>query len=175
MSRSQADTAGRLVAALATPTRGLFAVACGALVVMLAAYVTEVVSRYFFDAPTRWASDVVSYAMLACVAFALPAVTRDAGHVAITSLVERLAPRAQQRAHRLLAWISAASCVGAAALLTWQAAAQAAGDIETVAALAIPKWWLSGAVAIGFGGAAVHFVAHALQHRAAALGGEREP
>jgi len=30
--------------------------------------------------------------MLACIAFALPAVTRDNGHVAITSLVERLAP-----------------------------------------------------------------------------------
>lgn len=155
-------------------TRGLFALACVALVVMLGAYVAEVVLRYLFDAPTRWSSDVVSYALLASVVFALPAVTRDGGHVAITSLVERLSPPRQALAFRVLAWVSAAACLAAVALLGSQALAQWQGGIETVAAVAIPKWWLSAAAALGLAGAAAQFVRHALAHDAAALGGERE-
>lgn len=159
---------------LAFFTRGLFALACIALLVMLGAYVAEVVLRYLLNAPTRWSSDVVSYALLASVVFALPAVTRDGGHVAITSLVERLSPGRQAVAFRALAWISAATCIAAVALLGSQALAQWHGGIETVAALAIPKWWLSAAVALGLAGAAAQFVRHALAPAAAALGGERE-
>lgn len=155
-------------------TRGLFRIACAALCVMLFAYVAEVVLRYAFNAPTRWSSDLVSYAMLVCIAFALPAVTRDGGHVAITSLLERLSAAKQQAAFRALAWISALVCAAATALLAGQALAQWRGGIETVAAYAIPKWWLSAAVGLGFAGAAGHFVGHALKREAVALGGERE-
>lgn len=155
-------------------TRGLFGLACTALLVMLLAYVVEVVLRYFFNAPTRWSSDVVSYAMLLCIAFALPAVTRDNGHVAITSLVERLEPAVRTRAFRGLAWLGALACGAATALLWSQGIEQWRGGIETVAAFAIPKWWLSGAAGLGFAGAAAHFVSHALQAEAEALGGERE-
>lgn len=155
-------------------TRALFALACAALALMLFGYVAEVMLRYFFNAPTRWSSDVVSYALLVCVAFALPAVTRDGGHVAITSLVERLSAPRQQLAFRALAWASAAACGAATTLLASQGLAQWRGGIDTVAALAIPKSWLSAAIALGFAGAAGHFVAHALRREAQALGGERE-
>jgi TRAP-type C4-dicarboxylate transport system permease small subunit len=161
----------RMQAAL---TRGLFQIACAALLLMLFAYVAEVVLRYFFNSPTRWSSDLVSYSMLVCIAFALPAVTRDGGHVAITSLLERVSVQKQQAAFRALAWVSAAVCAAATALLAAQALAQWQGGIETVAALAIPKWWLSVAVGLGFAGAAGHFVGHALKREAVALGGERE-
>jgi TRAP-type C4-dicarboxylate transport system permease small subunit len=159
---------------LSTLTRVLFTLACAALLLMLGAYVAEVVLRYIFNAPTRWSSDVVSYAMLVSVVFALPAVTRDGGHVAITSLVERLAPARQALALRALAWLSAAVCLAAVVLMGQQGLAQWQGGIDTVAAIAIPKWWLSAAVAIGLAGAAAHFVAHALAPAATALGGERE-
>jgi TRAP-type C4-dicarboxylate transport system permease small subunit len=159
---------------LSTLTRVLFILACAALLLMLGAYVAEVVLRYIFNAPTRWSSDVVSYAMLVSVVFALPAVTRDGGHVAITSLVERLAPARQALAFRALAWLSAAVCLAAVALMGQQGLAQWQGGIDTVAAIAIPKWWLSAAVAIGLAGAAAHFVAHALAPAATVLGGERE-
>lgn len=168
------SAAQRATELLARLTQGLFVVACAALLVMLLAYLAEVVLRYFFNAPTRWSSDVVSYAMLVCVAFALPAVTRDGGHVAITSLVERMSPARQQLAFRALAWVSALVCAAAAALLSSQGLAQWQGGIETVAALAIPKYWLSGCSALGFVGAAGHFVAYALRRDATALGGERE-
>lgn len=155
-------------------TRGLFGLACMALVAMLLAYVTEVVLRYAFNAPTRWSSDVVSYAMLVCIAFALPAVTRDNGHVAITSLVERLPLAVRAPVFRALAWLGALACLAASALLWSQGIDQWRGGIETVAAFAIPKWWLSAAAGLGFAGAAAHFVGHALQAVAEALGGERE-
>lgn len=154
--------------------RALFALACVALLLMLFGYVAEVVLRYFFNAPTRWSSDLVSYSLLLCVAFALPAVTRDGGHVAITSLVESLAASRQQAAFRALAWLSAVACVAATALLASQGLAQWRGGIDTVAALAIPKWWLSAVIALGFAGTAGQFVAHALRREAVALGGERE-
>ncbi len=159
---------------LSALTRTLFVLACVALLLMLGAYVAEVVLRYIFNAPTRWSSDVVSYAMLVSVVFALPAVTRDGGHVAITSLVERLAPARQALAFRALAWLSAAVCLAAVALMGQQGFAQWQDGIDTVAAIAIPKWWLSAAVAIGLAGAAAHFVVHALAPAATALGGERE-
>lgn len=159
---------------LAVLTTALFTLACLALVVMLGAYLAEVVLRYAFNAPTRWSSDVVAYALCTSVALALPTVTRDNGHVAITSLIERLSPARQQVAFRALAWVSAATCAAAALLLLSQAQAQWRDGIETVAAFAIPKWWLSALIALGFSGAASHFLAHALQREATALGGERE-
>ncbi len=159
---------------LSALTQGLFALACLALVVMLGSYVLEVVLRYLFNAPTRWSSDVVSYAMLCSVAFALPAVTRDGGHVAITSLLDGLATGRRVMAIRTLAWVSAFTCLAAVVLLGSQATAQWRGSIETVAAVSIPKWWLSAAVALGLIGAAGHFIQHALAPVAAALGGERE-
>jgi TRAP-type C4-dicarboxylate transport system permease small subunit len=159
---------------LAAATRAAFALACAALVVMLCAYVAEVVLRYFFDAPTRWASDVVAYAMLCLVALAMPAVTQGGGHVAITSVVERLPAAAQPVLAQALAWVCAAACAAATALMAGQAWAQLLGGIETVAALPIPKAWLSGAVALGFGLSAAEFAALALARRGVALGGERE-
>ncbi len=156
--------------ALSLLTRSMFAVACAALLVMLGAYLCEVLLRYAFNAPTRWSSDVVSYAMLLTIAFALPAVTRDSGHVAITSLIDRLAPAPREVARRALAVLSALACAGGAALLTLQARAQSVGGIETVAALAVPKWWLSAAVALGLAVAALEFLRQAWRAAAAGAG-----
>ncbi len=151
--------------AVQTLTQALFGIACAALILMLVSYLAEVALRYAFNAPTRWASDVVSYALLVTISFALPVVTRDGGHVAITALVERLGQAPRQRMQRALAAVSALACAGGAALLALQAQAQWAGGIETVAALAVPKWWLSAAVAVGLLGSALQF---ALQARRAA-------
>lgn len=166
--------AGPLVRLLDALTKGLFALACIALVTMWVGYMAEVVLRYLFNAPTRWSSDVVSYALAACVALSLPAVTRDGAHVAITSLIDRLPQRLQGRCQRLLAVVSALACLTAAVLIAVQAGVQWRDGIETVAALPIPKWWLSGLVALGLGGAAAQFLRLALRPAGRSLGGERE-
>ncbi|MEZ5645394.1 MAG: TRAP transporter small permease [Burkholderiaceae bacterium] len=135
----------------------LFAISGGALAVMLMSYLTEVGMRYFLNAPTRWSSDVVSYAMLVSIAFALPVVTRDGGHVAITAMLEWLSPPRRRHAHRALAAISALSCACTSAVLFSQSLSQMREGIETVAALSVPKWWLSASVGMGLLLAALHF------------------
>jgi len=55
---------------------------------IVTAYVYEVVTRYFFNSPTDWVSDYVSYALVASIFLALPKVTKDKKHVAVTILVD---------------------------------------------------------------------------------------
>lgn len=153
-------------------TEAAFAVACAALMMMLSAYLYEVVARYGFSAPTRWSSDVVQYALCASVSLALPAVTRDSAHVAITFLVDRLAPGPQARATRITQWLGACVMAVTASAFALVAAAQARDGLETVAAYAIPKWWLSAMVVFGCASAAMHLLRQAVGTHAARSGNE---
>lgn len=139
-------------------SRVSFALACAALVVILGSYIVEVVARYGLGRPTTWSADLVNYALCATIFLAMPEITRNAGHVAITSLIEKLSPEHQQWLARGLAFCGALLC----ALTTWiaggAALGQAQGGIETVAAFTIPKWWLTGLVTYGFGLSALHFI-----------------
>ncbi len=145
-------------AALARLTRASFALACTALVVILGAYVIEVVARYGFGRPTTWSADLVNYALCASIFLAMPEITRNSGHVAITSLIEKLKPGHQARLARLLALAGALLCAVAAYVAVAAALGQAANGIETVAAFAIPKWWLTALVAYGFALSALAFL-----------------
>ncbi len=149
-----------------------FYLACAALIVLLGTYLAEVTARYFFNAPTRWATDIVSYALLCATSFALPLVTREGGHVAITSFVEKLSPQRLQAATRLLAWISAAALLGTAILFVRIAVDQRAQGIETVAAVAIPMWWLTSAAAYGLADSGLHLLRQGLGLESARAGHE---
>jgi len=143
-------------------TQAAFGLACAALLVLLGAYLFEVTARYAFNAPTRWSSDLVQYALCATVALALPAVTRDSGHVAITALLDKLSPPRQALAARAIQALGFLVTAATAAGFAQIAATQAAQGIETVAAFAIPKWWLSAMVTFGFAGASLHLLRQAL-------------
>ena len=139
-----------------------FALACCSLAVMLGAYLYEVVARYLFNAPTRWSSDVVQYALCVATALALPAVTREHSHIAITSLLERLSPRRQAAVARGLV-VAGALILGAISVVFVRIGIeQYSQGVETVAQFAIPKWWLTGLVGIGFFDSMRHMVRHAL-------------
>jgi C4-dicarboxylate transporter, DctQ subunit len=135
-----------------------FAIACLALVVMLGAYLYEIAARYAFNAPTRWSSDVVQYMLCVSIALSFPLVTRDGGHVAITSFVEKLSARRQQLHARSVQWMGSAVLALTCAIFIAVAMTQAGGGIETVAAFPIPKWWLSALAAFGFGDSALHLL-----------------
>lgn len=148
----------RLLALHDAITALAFVISGAALVVLLGAYLFEVVARYGFNAPTRWTSDLVQYMLCVCVALGLPQVTREGGHVAITSFLEKLAVTAQARAVRAIQ-AAGALVLGAVATAFVQVAwLQAAQGIETVAAFAIPKWWLSALVSFGMAVAALHLL-----------------
>jgi len=57
------------------------------LISIVVFYVYEVITRYVFDSPTAWVSDFVSYTLCISVFLALPKVTQDRAHVAVTILV----------------------------------------------------------------------------------------
>ena len=66
----------RLAAAHDALSRLGFDVAAGCLGVIVCSYCYEVVSRYFFNAPTIWAGPLVAYMLCALVFLAAPDITR---------------------------------------------------------------------------------------------------
>lgn len=144
--------------ALARLTRASFVLACAALVAILCAYVTEVIARYGLGRPTLWSADLVNYALCASIFLAMPEITRTSGHVAITSMIEKLSGNHQMRLARVLALAGAVLCGLTAFIAVSSALSQAATGIETVAAFAIPKWWLTALVAYGFALSALAFL-----------------
>ena len=66
------------------------------LAMIVCSYIYEVVSRYVFQSPTAWASDFVAYALCASAFLALPHVTKDKAHVAVTILVD-IAPKTHRQ------------------------------------------------------------------------------
>jgi TRAP-type C4-dicarboxylate transport system permease small subunit len=139
-------------------SRAAFVVSCVALLVLLGAYLVEVIARYGFGAPTRWSSDVVQYALCVSMALALPIVTRDGGHVAITSFLEKASVNNQAIAARWIAVLGALTLTYAAYLCASTALTQMRDGIETVAAFAIPKAWLTWLVTYGFADSALHLL-----------------
>lgn len=130
-----------------------------ALAGIFLAYNLEVVMRYFLGSPTRWSAEFVSYFLLVASFAALPYLTRQGGHVAVTVLLERLPARGQAAAAIAIAVLGAVIC----GWLAWIAAAetlrQAERGVRMMAAVPIPKAWVSGWIVWGLGLAALQFAA----------------
>jgi TRAP-type C4-dicarboxylate transport system permease small subunit len=128
-----------------------FAVALAAIGLMLivTSYVYEVVTRYFFNSPTAWVSDFVSYALAACIFMALPRVTKDKAHVAVTILVDILPAKFAGTVHTAVSIIGFI-CLAIAAYVSLQEnIRQFTKNIETLAIIPIPQWWVSGFITFG--------------------------
>jgi TRAP-type C4-dicarboxylate transport system permease small subunit len=119
------------------------------LIFIVSAYVYEVVTRYVFDSPTAWVSDFVSYALGVTVFLALPKVTRDKGHVAVTVLVDALPSRMADGIYLVLSSLGFASLAFASWISLQENIRQYQKGIETLAIVAIPQWWVSGFITFG--------------------------
>lgn len=137
------------------------ALAAVGLVLIVTFYVYEVVTRYFFDSPTAWVSDFVSYALCASVFLALPRVTRDKGHVAVTVLVERLPARLAGYTHTAISLLGFACLVFAAWVSAQENLRQYAKGIETLAIVPLPQWWVSSFITFGLFVSAPYMLRHA--------------
>lgn len=119
------------------------------LVSIVASYIYEVATRYFLNSPTAWASDYVSYALAASVFLALPKVTKDRGHVAVTILVDILPEKAARIVHTIISIIGFL-CLSLAAWISFQEnLRQYTRNIETLAIVPIPVWWVSSFITFG--------------------------
>jgi TRAP-type C4-dicarboxylate transport system permease small subunit len=135
-----------------------FAGAALSVGVIVVAFWSEVVARYFLAAPTVWAYAVASYALSPLIFLALPEMTRRRAHIAIEYLVNDLP--AKYRRPLVSAVIATAAlvcliCAWITGAETWR---QYVGDIETMSAFPIPKWWVSIFTPYGLLSSAVYFL-----------------
>lgn len=140
---------GGLKAAHDLVTEAAAALAALGLGLIVFSYVFEVFTRYVLNSPTSWVSDFVSYALSASVFLALPKVTRERGHVAVTILVDILPDRVADWAHIVVSLIGFA-CLGFAAWISLEEnIRQFSRGIETLAINPIPVWWVSSFITFG--------------------------
>ena len=132
-----------------------------AILAIVAAYGREVIGRYIFDNPSIWASDMVSYLLCASIFLALPQATANNAHISVTLLGETLPRHKAMQIERLIFALAAGTCFVAMWLTLTAANQQFESGIETVATVAIPKWWLSAIMTYGFSGAGLHFLRQA--------------
>lgn len=136
--------------------------AMAALAAIFLAYNVEVVLRYAFNSPTRWSAEFVSYFLLTASFAALPRLTRDGGHVAVTVLLEKLPTVVQARAAIAISLLGAAICCALAWIAAEETLRQIARDVRMMAAVPIPKAAVSGWMVWGLALSGVQFARLAL-------------
>lgn len=144
--------------------------AMGALALMVGSYVLEVVLRYGFNSPTRWSADLVSYLLLFITFMAMPQVTANGGHVAVTALLERMSPTRQRAAARVIAAGGVVVCLLLASIALQETLRQASGNVQMMAAYPLPKAWISIWIVYGLGSSAVYFLRIAIWPPASPVG-----
>lgn len=138
-----------------------FALAACVLAFISAAYCYEVVSRYFFDAPTIWASPMVSYGLCLTIFLALPDMTRRGLHVAIDLHEAWISPQASARLLRITRFIAAAFCLLGAWITAEQTWSEFNFGVWTNTYLPIPKWWLFIFIPYGLLSGGIYFLRQA--------------
>ncbi len=128
------------------------------LVIIVFSYCYEVGARYFFNAPTWWADEAVSYSLCIGCFLMMPHVTRAKGHVAVTFLVDLLSPSRAKPVY----WCIYLLCFIACVLGTWisldENIRQVVKDVHLMKVKPIPKYWISVFITYGFGMSALHFL-----------------
>jgi len=142
-------------------SRAGFILAACILAFISIAYCYEVVSRYFFNAPTIWASPLVSYALCLTIFLALPDLARRGLQISI-DLHEAWASaaviEALLRITRLAAGISRLSAAWITAQQTWS---EYSLGVWTNTYMPIPKWWLFVFIPYGLLSAGIYFLRQA--------------
>lgn len=132
-----------------------------ALAVIVSSFWIEVVSRYFFNAPTSWTATISLYLLLVMVMLMLPWLTREGRHVTMTLVFERTPARVAPQIARGMSALSCAICLAAAYFCSVETLRQYVSDVRSPDALMLPMWGLNAMLVYGFVLSAAHFVRHA--------------
>src|SRR5581483_2347546 len=116
-----------------------FILAACILAFISVAYCYEVVSRYFFNAPTIWASPLVSYALCLTIFLALPDLTRRGLQISIDLHEAWASPAAIELLLRLTRLVAGIFCLVAAWITAEQAWSEYSLGVWTNTYLPIPK------------------------------------
>jgi TRAP-type C4-dicarboxylate transport system permease small subunit len=150
----------RLFAAHDALNRLSFATACVLTGLIACVLPYEIVARYFFNAPTDWASPAVSYFLVGTIFLAMPELTRQSAHIAITTILEALHPRTALQMKRAILVVSAGACLLAAWFSGTETFQQFLLGVHTIPPMSIPKWIVTVAIPYGMASSALYFVRH---------------
>jgi TRAP-type C4-dicarboxylate transport system permease small subunit len=125
-------------------------------------YCYEVVSRYFFFAPTTWASSLVSYLLCYMVFLAVPELSRTRSHIFISIVLDLLPSRNATIIQHATYILAAVTCVAAAAFCLDATLFQYDHAITTVNEWRIPKWILSVSIPYGLLSTGIYYLRHAI-------------
>lgn len=131
--------------------------------IIVFSYSYEVIARYLFAAPTWWANEFVSYSLSIGAFLMLPHVTRAGGHVAVTLIVDSLAPPGQRAMNRILCGLGFVVCAAAAWISLDENIRQVVKDVHIMNVRPVPKIYISAWMTYGFAGSALHFLRMAIQ------------
>ena len=133
------------------------AVAAFCVVATACIYTSEVVARYFLNAPLNWSGDVSSYLLCACTFLALPKVTRRTATSPSATFVERMQRSAPDCGLRACSASSPASSASRRRSTSpSRAPSCSCSSVLTTQATRIPKWPIALLACFGFGSAALH-------------------
>ena len=134
-----------------------FVLGAGAIGLIVVIYAYEVTMRYFFVAPTMWASDFVSFLLLFSVFLVMPWLTREGGHVAVTLLPDILPERIGALLLRL-GWVAgAAACLWAAWISLQENIVLFERGTATLTVVRFPKWTLTAVITYGLLNSGLYF------------------
>lgn len=125
-----------------------FVLACCALVAIVCITIYEIVMRYFLNSPTIWVSDAVRYLLACVILLGLPDVTLRQGHVSIDLVSSRFDVASRYR--RFLFLVGALTCFFVSWLVLNVFLSQLSSQILTHGLWQIPRFWITGAILIGF-------------------------
>jgi len=112
----------------------------------------------------------VAYALCASAFLALPHVTKDKAHVAVTILVD-IAPKPIANILHVIISILGFLCLSFAAWVSLQEnIRQFTRGIQTLAIVPIPQWWVSSFITFGLGLSAIYLLLYlSPKHRASGI------
>ncbi len=147
-------------------TKVSFWLGSAALFSIVAIFAYEVVMRYFFVAPTRWASDFVSFLLLASVFLVVPHVTRSEGNVSVSILLEMLgsASKASEFLRRFGFAVGAGVCIWAGFIFLTETQRLFDSGTATLTTVPVPKWTLFSLITLGTFNAGLHFLRLSLRN-----------
>jgi TRAP-type C4-dicarboxylate transport system permease small subunit len=135
-----------------------FAGAALCVAIITGAFWYEVVSRYFFSAPTTWAYDLASFVLCPMIFLAIPEMTRRRAHVAVSYLADGMPPHARARLTTAVLLAAALVCFAAAWIAGSETWRQYVRGVETITAVPIRKWWVSIFIPYGLMSSGLYFL-----------------
>jgi len=147
----------RLAAMHDTVTQAGYRLAGLCLVVIVVSFCYEVVSRYFFAAPTPWATPMVAYMLCTMVFLAMPELTRRRSHIFISIVLDQMKPEQATQVQRVTRLVAAVTCLLAAYFCLDATLMQYKNGIATVNEWRIPKWMLSMVIPYGLFSTSIYF------------------